>query len=498
MTPWPLTRRSQADAPSPVRPLTIKVDVPTTMRAKQSPIAEALVALVRTRLEEAGVDRGIAPPEVTTHNRDVVEVSLDGRPVALVSTSGASQASVSSIASAVDQGVVRHRSLMLDEATARVHSERIAESLNDERHNLYTGQPQALLDVGISLRADGLADWRDVVQRCTSAVELTELLIDALAGDAIRVEVPERVVRSAVSPEVAFTTAREDLYHRTGLRLPDVTLHWTDVAQATVRLTINGVRLPVGATSAVSDWSEVVQTSCETADEFGHWLLRLRDVDQTLGQFEHIIGDLVGLAAARTSVETLSAVIRALYANGASVRNLPRILALLLDAEPPAREPNGYRMSDEELGLHAPYPSDPEVIGSLIRRRAAEDGWASGIGTVEQPAVFLPIELESDLVHPLSQASRCEAEWHLVRLVDAIDSRVTVVTHAPGSIAPVRKALMAVPSPQPQVIASQELPPHVRVPQRRTKLPVSHLARPCLSRVAPADRGFATIARADR
>ncbi|MEO7262027.1 MAG: hypothetical protein ABI047_12350 [Jatrophihabitantaceae bacterium] len=431
-------------------------------------VADEVASIARRRAAEAGVEQRIAV-HTTSNPLGPIEVSLSGRPLALINgVEPDDEQWLSRVSSAVERALVRRRSLLLNDSLASMHADRLAKMTEDQRLDRYQAVPALLLDAGISLRELEKVEFQVSPRGCSVSAEIAEVFIDAYAATTLEVEVSDKLLRSTVSGEDAMRSARQDLYNRTGLQLPDVVLRWSGSNPKAIRAKFNDVRVPVTTIGPASTWPMAVNAVMRVVEQYGDWFVRMHDIDRILNQFAPVVPELVNVSSRRYSVAMLTAVLRALLANGSSIRNLPRILSILIDADLPASLPDGVPFSAADPADASAELRDPDVIASTIRRRIIEEGWMAHCIPNMQGGVSVPLEVESALRLRPGSSDRSSAEWRLVRLTSALEAPTTVVTHTPDMIAAVRYALKALPTSW-HVIASQELPAALPMPPVMTE-----------------------------
>ncbi len=242
-----------------------------------------------------------------------------------------------------------------------------------------------------------------------------------------------------------------------------------DLPADVVRIRLDGLQLrerplPPGATRA-----DVVDVLGATLREHAVWFVRSGDVAAARNRFAHVLPHLVTLSQEMWPDAVLGACVRAVVGNGGSVRNLARLLWLLLEAEPRSDAVDAVWLPEADPVESRSAPEqDPGRVASSVRRRTAFDAWQVGVDEAPQ-RVGLPRVLEDEL---LAGGDRGGAEWRILRVLAAVPPTATVVTHSPAALGPVQYLVRALPR-VPPVIASHELPPGSAPPP---ELPVSPAA----------------------
>ena len=335
--------------------------------------------------------------------------------------------------------------------------------LSDDRQDPYRGVPGYLLDNGISLAEIGRLDDILGIRQCDSPAEIGELLIDRLAPAEIVVEVPEATLRGTpADAAAALVGAREALYAQTGVQFPDVRLVPSDEPPGVVRIQLNHVRLPEFRLAEASGWQDVVPALSATLRAFAPWFLRVSGVEAARSQLPDAIPDLISLSRSLYSEPLLSACLRSLMVHGDSIRNLPRILWLLLEAGTIGTGSDRVRLTESpqlpSAGLAPVVQRDPELLASALRKQVAEEAWRVGAAGPGDPRVCLPIDVENALIKSADTDALAVAERRAVEIVSTVNPPFQVVAHSARGLQRLQYALLALPEP-PRVVASQELVP---------------------------------------
>ena len=453
--------------PSSAAEMNLTVQVPTGIAdAEITQLENGLHRAITGRARSLGVMRDVTVkvtrPEA---GEDTVAVWAAGRPLAvgLPTDSGLpAEDWARNMVSSVDYALLRRPSFLLDAPLAEQHAARLQASMSDDWRDSYRGVPAYLLDNGISLPGEDQLDAPRGLRQCDSAAEIGELLIDRLASPEIVVEVAEATLRNTpVDAAAALVSVREALYTQTGVQFPDVRIVPTDQPPHVVAIHLNHVRLPEFRVAEESGWQDVVPALGGILRAFAPWFLHVGDVRTARTQLGDVLPDLISLSRSLYPDPLLSACLRSLMVHGDSIRNLPRILWLLLEAG--AIDPADDRVLLAEsphlpsAGTAPVVQRDPELLASALRKVVAEDAWRVGAPGPGDPCVCLPSEVERSLIEPADADALAHAERQAVAMLSSVDRPFQVAAHSARALRPLRYALLALPEP-PRVVASQELP----------------------------------------
>lgn len=339
----------------------------------------------------------------------------------------------------------------------------------------------------ILCRAPGLLleDWTSAVGVTLSAAELADGGHDVSAVPStgvseppparLRLEVPLDVLRR-VNPgdDELVVTMRARLHERTGVLLPDLDLavaeravahdaglaaaHEADGADAHgadgtdahgadgVRLWVNDVRVacsaaPADTLAAVVDWA-TDELSARAA-----WLVSESATEEELNALALRSPRLEEALRSAYSVRDLTRCLRELVTGGDSVRNLARIVWLLVE-----------RAADRAQDLAEGQAAvDPVVLASAVRQRRNADNWTGRVPTPQGPWLPLDEKVETALLDP-DPARVGWAMWSVAEAVVRTDRVPTVVVEKAAAIPMARRAMQAagVAGP-PRVVASAEV-----------------------------------------
>jgi hypothetical protein len=301
-------------------------------------------------------------------------------------------------------------------------------------------------------------------------VEDAERLIDDRSGEYIVVEVAAPTMRPRGGAEAgAMVELRKAEFRESGVVYPDVRVVLTDERPGSVRLRLNDVALPMRRLDEDAGWTSVVRHLHEELVGRRHWFVRMCHIAHRLDEdLQYALPQLVTVAEANYSRAQITACMRELVRSGRRMRNVPRILWLMLEAGGSPAGSDIVRLSESPLLPKARRrPSadrDPVVQAVRVRKLAAEEEWRLGLFRAPRHAVRLDPDIEERLLGGDKAESLGEAEWAAVRAfaTDHEAEHAVVVTRTVGALGPVRAALQAVET-IPQVVSSHELPPDTDV-----------------------------------
>jgi hypothetical protein len=460
--------------PGPIRSeIEVRVRVPEgTTPAAATGLEQRITELFTRRSRELGVNREpVVHIEPVPSARPTVDVSADGRPVAsdvTVPEEDDDERWPRAIAVGVDRALRRHLSLLLDEPTTEQYAAKIGGIVSAKSHAHYRTVPGYLLDNGLSLKAiDNLKLEPGSLAERQTGVEIGEVILNAAAPRTIIVELAQATLRkSEETTQRELLKTREEIYFQTGVHFPDVILKIEDLRPEVAHVELNQVRLPGVRMSTDAGWRDVVRVLNDSLRAHIQWFLRTEDAEAARSVLSSTLPDLVRLSRYFFEAPLLTACLRSLVRNGDNIRNLQRILWLLLEAGAAQAGTDCVRLGSAQLRYAASGPQvqrDPDVLASALRRWVTAEAWQVGAPTDGPPIVRLPPELEATLIEPADAAALAEAEWRAVRAIGAVGGPSRLVTHSVDALRPVRDALSALPDP-PQVMASMEFPPDTELP----------------------------------
>jgi len=431
-----LPRRSRPPQPPPTpaaRQLRVEV-----AGAIDGQAVAAMTASLGELLRGLGLDATVDVASSRRADTDLA-VSLDGHPVALVPEKALAgdDRPTQTLEQRVTTGVLRRLPLLLGDRL--------------------DGRPTAsyLLAVGCappSADADGDPD----------DIERAERLLDDRSREDIILEVPASTLRRVADDDQrAVADLRETEFRKRGVVYPDMRLRVTDEEPGRVRLRFNDVALPAADLGVEAGWPEVVRHLGTELAARRHWFLRLSHLTRMLDQdLSYLYPALVDTALANYPAGVLTGCLRELLRSGRRIRNLPRILWLMLEQDDVPGGADMLRLSESPRLAKSRYrPSarrDPVLLASLVRTISAEETWRLRNYRAPANAVRLPTSVEERLA--AGGEASAKAEWAAVHALASAPGAGPVVTRTYAAIPSVRDALQALERP-PQVVASQELPP---------------------------------------
>ncbi|GAA4605127.1 hypothetical protein BJY16_005262 [Actinoplanes octamycinicus] len=321
------------------------------------------------------------------------------------------------------------------------------------------------LDNGIRLNAGEL---RRLIARSTpeeNAATLGERLVDALAPREIVVHASAATARELTAAGADLTPLRQDLFRRTGLEFPDVRLQFAELPPGRVRLRLNDVTVGEPDLPQSAGWDALTDLLRRELYEHRAWFVRTSEVKESLITVGDIVPDMVELIEDCYPLETVSACLRILSADTEAMRNLPRLLWLMLEAGSSTADPDVVRLAETPL-LSRParrHLGDPEILAAEIRQRLDEDKWRLGSDTDRPRLIRLPARLEEQLSHSGGRGAAGRTARTFLRQVGT--GPAVVVTRTAAAVGPARAMLAATPA-APAVKWVNEIPPAVALPSR--------------------------------
>jgi hypothetical protein len=467
------SKATRSDGTSVTSAIAVQVTVPTgTSRSAVTGLEHGLNELLSHRVADLGIERSISlhiAPARTA--RPAIDVSINSRPAAcdVVAPANADvERWTTVVTTGVDKALRRRLSLLLDEAFIDQWVTTAVAAFRGEDPASLRDVPGYLVDNGISLTArDSQRMQPGAFDECETPFEIGEVILDAVGPIKIMVELAEETLRNTADDvRHDLLRSREKLFSEIGLRFPDVNLVISNAPPGQVDIVINCVHLPTIQLVPGAGWHEVVEQLHGVLRSHAHWFIRTRDVEAARDVLADAVPNLVWLSRTYYGAPLLTGCLRSLARSGETVRNLPRILWLLL--EPPSRHAEGdvvrfIEMPMSSFSSRADVLRDPDVLACGLRKRVSAEAWRVGAAGGALAAARLSVELEAALLEPPDPAALAQAEWQAITAVGRADGLGQIVTHSLEAVRPVRNALSALPQP-PQVVASAEFPPDVELP----------------------------------
>jgi hypothetical protein len=438
-------------------------------------VVDAFHARVRDRIAERMSFLGIPGDVVVTAAADgrpsrLLEISCEGRPLLVREERGPtaprlSDAWVDDALNALELTLMQRGSLLLDATREAELTRDLIERAGDDRPGLYEGTVSRLLDLGLSVERLRRIDPAAGLHGLSTSAEIDETLIERTAPSAMYIEVSEHTLRNTdVRRDAnALVEARRRIYQDTGLIYPDVDLAPTATPPGTVRVWLHDIPVTPPPLPETATWADVVSALEAVLRPHASWFVRSSTVSEQRRGLAPTVPELVELSCARDTDAAVAAVVRSMVGNRDSVRNLPRLLWLLLDAEPASTRSNTVLLaepSDEDGG---PSRSDPALVASGVRRRVHEEQRLGRSVEAEDTRAPLDPGVEERLLLGRGAEAFRDAEWELVRSLVTAPHVDTVVVRSPRALQTVRGTLSALVSP-PRVVAVQELGPVGELP----------------------------------
>lgn len=275
---------------------------------------------------------------------------------------------------------------------------------------------------------------------------------------------------SVYADAAAVAELRDAEFERSGVIYPDIRVELTDAPPGVVRLQLNDVRLPERNLGNDAGWADVVAHVRRELASRRHWFVRMHHIVRHLTQdLRYVLPELVAVSEENYPLAQIAACMRELVQSGRRMRNIARILWLLLEAGGPPAGRDILRISEAPLlpkvrrrAEAAVAADDPIVQAIRVRKLAAEEDWQHGNHRPLQHPVRLAADIEDRLLASNDIEALARAEWAAVRALSTKPEARYVVTRSVHALAPVRAALQAVER-VPRVVASHELPPDSNV-----------------------------------
>ncbi|HEY5854184.1 MAG TPA: hypothetical protein VIW24_09080 [Aldersonia sp.] len=437
-----LHSRVVARSPAPVIDEPMRVEIclsGSPHSAAADELKESIQGQLTALLDELGLDRTLA---ITTAIADSettgTTVSIDGRPVANLRPAHLRSDAAGALLDDVLSRILRRLPLLAGPAVG-------------------VGSTSAyVMTLGCRGPSGTTADAFDV--------DVAERQIDDRSGEHILLEVATSTMRRVEGAGTrAMVGLREAESRKWGVTYPDVSVVLTDHRPGTVRLRLNDVTLPARRLGEHAMWNDVVKYVGAVLADKRHWFVRMRNVSRAMDEsLVHTFPDLVAVADANYSRAELTACMRELVRGGQRMRDIARILWLMVEAGGSPAGSDILRMSESPLLPKArhrpPAERDPIVQAIRVRKLGTEEDWRLGNYRAPRHAVRLDINIEERLVAEGQTEDLAHAEWAAVRALATAPEARLVVTRTLKALGPVRDAIQAVEN-VPHVVASHALPP---------------------------------------
>lgn len=440
---------STSGGPDRSRTTRVVVRAPQDLLDRHGDEAAAILTDALHRLcRELGVD---TVPTTTTEGapsrHPEVAISVDGRPVALVPADelASSGRPVDALRCHVLHGVLRRLPLLARPEAGRGVA--------------------AVLSVGCALPRPPLGH---VGPPQVADLQAAERVIDERAAQDVVLQVPPDAMRRVDDAGLrAVADFRETEFRKRGIRYPDVRVELGEEGSGTMTVRLNDVTLPPIALPDDAGWAYVAGRLGREMALRRHWFVRVGQVDRLLNDdLEYLFPELVAATRSAFSQEEVAACLRELLRSGRRIRNLPRIMWLMLEQGDAHGGADMLRLSESPLtptgGSRRGATRDPVVLAARVRKIAAEEAWRLGNHSLPAAVRRLPADLEERLVGAAGRPGVGAAEWQAVRALQSEPAVERLVTRTIEAIGPVRDAVSALDRPI-RVLASQELPPDVDV-----------------------------------
>jgi hypothetical protein len=344
--------------------------------------------------------------------------------------------------------------------------------------------------IAYGMRVNDLGRLRAALAEQTGLVrtasELAEVAMGALGEPSIGITVHEHTLRAAtlsIPQPREFIELRKRLFNDLGVAFPDIEVK-TDSAvpeqAAVVRL--NHLRhaprpLPDGA--CLADIAAVLEGRLRAHPS---WFVSLAEVHRTIEEMKLALPDLVSSVLDRYSEPQLCLFGRTFVAEKLPVRNVARLMILLLDVPPPVaghdlvRLAEPSRRGDEQAGR-----STPGTLVSYTRQQMHEEAVRAQPGLVVVERTRLPGDLDTAFSAIPFSPARVEDDVRPadLRLLTSLaenqlsEDQPTLVGATQSSRGVARRLLVR-QYPEVAVIAAEEFPPSYQLqPVGQERQPMS-------------------------
>ncbi len=432
-------RPSAPFAPEPSGGPLVAARIPPAGIGLEQALRDRLTDLLTVRATELGLT---ALPHVEVWPADrPAGVSVDGHPLTLIPAgAGDGPQWVDRVAAATDRALRRQLSVLVGDLGAMPPAARY---LLDHGHRPTKGEEPG---------AQG------------SDEEIGESLL-ARTSPRIVLQVAEDTLRNTTANRPRdLAGLRTDVYRTRGVQLPDVRLVPTHEPAGTVRITLNDITMPIARLGADAGWTDVVRLLGRGLSECLHWFVQNLDIKAAVETMSYALPDLVtAYLECYPDPHLLTACVRALVREERPVRNLPRIMWLLVEVGGASVGRGMVRLGENpllaEAGVAPAAQRDVAVLVSRIRKCVAEDSWRVRVPVFDSP-MRLPVGLEDRITGATGDADQADAEWAVLDHLAGVASGTTVVVSTIDVVRRVQRVVRALPTPL-RVIADQELPPDV-------------------------------------
>jgi hypothetical protein len=428
----------------------VTASIPRPLAGDGDLLKRKLTALLKRRSDEVQAKRPRVEIEETPSNDQQVRVTVNGRPLALL-TADVDRDSCSRV-DAIVQTVDRHLRWRLS-------------VLSDDPYS----PAGYLVDHGFAApRASTPVEGDDPAK---SIEERGEWLMSGRSS-SLKLSVSEETLRNAAGARPAdLMDLRLRLARERGVQLPDVRLVPSSAPVGTVQVRLNDIHLSRVVLPEPA-WGDVVSHLEGVVTGSAHWFVNHDDVSTAVTRLSFVLPDLVEtLRECFPDQGLVTACVRGFVRDNWPSRNLSRLLWLLLEAGGASIGSRNVRLSEVPLLAAAHYTpepqTDPVVLMSRIRKCVAEESWRVGVALFPD-LVRVPERIEARLLESERNGGRDAGASHKAAW-DAIDElerlmrgrpSTTVVVSDIGAIRAFQNLAHALPR-RPRIIAEQELPPDV-------------------------------------
>jgi hypothetical protein len=313
-----------------------------------------------------------------------------------------------------------------------------------------------------------------------TAGELAEVAMHAMAEPSIEIRLSETTLRTATLHGMrrnAFVEMRRRMFRDLGVTFPDIKVTIDAEVQtraAVVRLNdVRGVPRPLSGEAGVASIVTLLEQRLRAHPS---WFVSLSEVYRTIEDLKLALPDLVAAVQGRYGEPKLSLFGRTFVEERVPVRNVARLMVLLLDAPPPSTGHDLVRLAEPSRRTDQRERLGARGLVSHTRKQINEEAarFRPGLETVEHTR--LPAELDAALTAVPSDGIGIDAavgsvyldhltalaEQQLKERPDGGDQRpLLTATYRSRSVA---SRLLAWQYPEIVVHAAEEYPPSYRLP----------------------------------
>jgi hypothetical protein len=305
---------------------------------------------------------------------------------------------------------------------------------------------------GMGVNPNRLEQFSDLGQVPANAA--AEAAVASLVWPPLLIEAPAAILQR-IGPEETdlVTRLRERVLTEDGMSLPELTLRPAEGVGT--RVSINDLAIPLPGIGESDGWRDVAAGLDTVLTSRLHWLLRADDVGTAVEELSYLMPDLARAVGEAYPIPTLTAVLRERLRRGGRLRNLGRLLWLLLDLGPVASGPDRLSLNDTAAGRN--NDPDPGELASRLHKALIEDAWRVGRYHWPERVGRLSAAVEDQLVSADAETI-ASAEWAVIEEVIGMKGPEMLIVATVAAVTPVVECLRAL-AEAPGVLAADELPP---------------------------------------